>query len=209
MTPLARYQKDLTRIRTLGQRAATHAMCFADCSGFITSLFAWVNQQNGSAFTSWQAGQPIAIPEAGCFDPAGGCQLPNSNNYYKFFTQPGHGFQAVALADIQPGDLLAWANTGSPTDSGHIMLVAAVADAPCDPSGQTKQIVVIDESSGHTQDTRSNGKGALGLGIIVLSTNNSQTQLQFFWTVVNFCAQPPKPQPGAVAIGRALAGQAG
>jgi hypothetical protein len=74
--------------------AATHVMCRTDCSGFITSLFAYVKQQNGTALTGWQAGQENTIPEAGCFDPGGGCQLPNPNNYYKFFTQPSHGFQA-------------------------------------------------------------------------------------------------------------------
>lgn len=124
----------------------------------------------------------------------GDCQLPNKLNYYKYFTHPGYGFQAVSLADIEPGDLLAWANTKKPQlDSGHIMLVAAVADATCDPSGKTKQIVVIDESSGHTQDTRDGNTGALGLGIIVLSINNPENQLQFFWNVGNFCAQPPIP----------------
>lgn len=185
--------------------AADMAACFTDCSGFITSLFTYVNQQTATAFNGWQATKENTIPEAGCFNPGDIPTHPNEINYYNFFTQASCGFQAVSLADIQPGDLIAWANTKTPPkDTGHIMLVAAVADAPGDTSGQTKQIVVIDESSGHTHDTRDVKGGALGLGIIVLSINNPKKQLQFFWTVEKSCEQPPNPQPGMVAIGRAI-----
>jgi len=187
--------------------ATTNAMCVTDCSGFITSLFTYVNQQVKTDFAGWQAVSENTIPEAGCFDPGPGsedCQHPNPINYYKFFTNPGYGFQAIALADIQPGDLLAWANGAKePKDSGHIMLVAAVANDPSDPSGQTKQVVVVDESSGHTLDSRGTASG-LGLGIVVLSTNDSTNELKFYWTVDNFNQQPPVPQPGSVALGRAL-----
>lgn len=189
------------------------ARCKTDCSGFITSLFTYVNHKANvkTAFTNWAAGQQGQIPEAGCNT------LDHSDalSYQNFFSNNSNGFSNIALADAQPGDILAWSNTGSKaTDSGHVMLIVALADYPGAPSGgTTKLVVVADESSGHTEDTRtlndpSTGKpyGGLGLGIVVLSTGDTATgPLQFYWTDANYSNTPnPIPQIGPVSIGRAL-----
>lgn len=179
--------------------ASTPAQCFTDCSGFITSLFTYVNnvpsQAVQTAFTGWQSGQAnTTIPEAGCFNPDADSknQQPNPDNYYRYFSTSTNGFQRVELGDVQPGDLLAWANTHDHKDTGHVMLIVAVADAP---AGGGKFAVVADESSNHTDDTRGDNPG-LGLGTIWLSLENNA--LKFYWS-----ADSKASQIGPVAIGRA------
>lgn len=187
---------------------ATNTQCNTDCSGFITSLFTYVNNQQSSAvttaFTGWQLNQ--SIPEAGCFDPGtGGCSQPNPSNYYSYFIQSTNGFEPVPFDQLSPGDIIAWANNftppgaATPTDTGHIMLVVAVANAPLDTSGQTKWVVVIDESGnpGHSCDSREATSQGLGIGIIALS-QISENNIQFFWD----CGTTSH-QIGPVAFGRA------
>lgn len=199
-------------------------LCVTDCSGFITALFAHVNNNSvksvATVFTGWDAKAKNTVPEAGCFVdtnvPNPSLEKPNACNYYSFFVNKKYGFDDISLADVQPGDILAWAHsydtdpdkTGSdgkpalkdPGDSGHIMLILAVADV-ANSNGKTKLVVVADESSGHTQDTRT-APGA-GMGIVVLSTDNSENALKFYWDEVKY--QNSKPQPGLVALGRARA----
>lgn len=178
--------------------------CHTDCSGFITSLFVYANTELTTQFTSWNVGS--SVPEAGCFDPDGDCLNPNPNNYYRFFTTTGHGFQNVSFDEIAPGDMIAWARGASskkPSDTGHIMLVAAVADI----NHETKYISVIDESTGvtHTDDTRgtfrkaSRNESGLGMGIIKLT--NKDDILRFYWKTK---FRKKRFQPGNIAIGRAL-----
>ncbi len=174
---------------------AVPTQCFTDCSGFITALFCYANSQHPTQFKRWMKGQ--SIPEAGCFDPSKGCDHPNPANYYRFFSQHQEGFQNVKLDNLMPGDIFAYANTKDRKDTGHIMLVAAVADHGKD----SKLVVVIDESGSlHSCDTRGEHKtehsGGLGMGIAKLSY--SDEQLKFYWGV-----NSPAPEQGAIALGRA------
>jgi len=174
-----------------------------DCSGFITSLFAYANTQAATQFTSWKP--ESTIPEAGCFNPQGGCNEPAPLSYYNLFTTGQGGFRSVSLEDLQPGDLIAYANTKDKSDSGHIMLVAAVSSCTGDPD--SRYMVVIDETgSPHSNDTRpvtvlpsgeKTGAG-LGMGIIKL-TNSPQNTLQFYWSL-----KSAAPEIGSIALGRAL-----
>ena len=174
---------------------AVPTQCFTDCSGFITALFCYANSQHPTQFKRWMKGQ--SIPEAGCFNPYNGCDNPNPANYYRFFSQHQEGFQNVKLDNLMPGDIIAYANTKNRNDTGHIMLVAAVAD-----HGKDSQLVVVIDESGslHSCDTRGEHKtehsGGLGMGIAKLSY--SDEQLKFYWGV-----NSPAPQQGAIALGRA------
>ena len=174
-----------------------------DCSGFITSLFAYANTVYPTKFTSWKTESPV--PEAGCYDPQGKCIEPNTLNYYNLFVTGQNGwFQSVSLPDLQPGDIIAYANSKDKSDSGHIMLVAAVSAGD---STNSRNVVIIDETVNvHSADTRNirtlpsgtiEGAG-VGMGMVKLSTAADGT-LQFSWGL-----NSPAPQPGPVALGRAL-----
>ncbi len=187
---------------TNGKPEAVHV--YTDCSGFITSLFTYANTDHTTKFTRWKTGNPI--PEAGCNDPQGSCIVPNPLNYYHLFVTGQNGwFQNVALADLQPGDIIAYANTKNKRDSGHIMLVAAVSTGR--DNSTSRYVVVIDETQdAHSSDTRiikKSSSGAVegagvGMGIVKLS-NYSDGSLQFFWGLTS-----PKPEVGSIALGRAL-----
>ena len=175
-----------------------------DCSGFITSLFAYANTRQTTGFTNWTAGS--LIPEAGCFDPLGARSKPNPLNYYSLFVTGQNGwFTSVALSDLQPGDIIAYANTKNTNDTGHIMLVAAVSSGQ--DNSKSRNVVVIDETgSVHSSDTRhvttlpsgqKQGAG-IGMGYVKLATSQNGT-LQFFWGLTS-----PGPEIGSVALGRAL-----
>lgn len=199
------------------ETGATTTQCFTDCSGFITSLFAYVNQIKGlsTKMDSWNAGK--VIPEAGCFDIAEhpNCDYPNSSNYYRFITQPNEGgqFEAVSLDNLEPGDLLVYANppkgpTGRYSDTGHIMLVAAVMNCPDDtqPNLTVKHVVIIDQTGDpHTDDTRHvTGTGpdktgtGLGMGIVKLTSSDSGV-IDFYWSL-----QASHAEPGTITLGRAF-----
>ncbi|MEI6841780.1 MAG: hypothetical protein WCK53_10970 [Methanomicrobiales archaeon] len=186
---------------TKGNPEPVHVM--TDCSGFITGLFTFTNTIQPTKFTSWTTGSPV--PEASCKDPLGSCTVPNSLNYYHLFVSGQNGwFQNVSLSDLQPGDLISFSNTYQ-SDPGHIMLVAAVSS--CTGYPNSRYVVVIDETgSPHSFDTRpvktlpsgeKTGEG-LGMGIIRLSYS-PENILQFYWGL-----ETTKPQPGYVALGRAL-----
>ncbi len=187
-------------------RSQTHdsVEVMTDCSGFITSLFTYANAEYPTRFTGWQTGS--SIPEAGCFDPQGNMTTPNPLNYYRLFTTGENGwFQSLSLANLQPGDLIAYANTGSTTDSGHIMLVAAVSTGGNNTA--SRYVTVIDETgTPHSSDTRNEaliqsnggyGEG-IGMGIAKLSVSE-EGALQFFWRM-----NDSSPVVGSVALGRAL-----
>lgn len=198
------------------ETGADTTQCFTDCSGFITSLFAYVNKIKGlpTKFDFWESGK--VIPEAGCFDVAEHpeCDYPNPANYYRFITQPDVAgrFAEVNLGDLEPGDLLVRANppkgeTGY-ADTGHIMLVAAIKDVPDDTQSglMVRHVVVIDETEDpHADDTRhvavegqeKRGTG-LGMGIVKL-TSSDRGDLEFYWGV-----DSNQAEQGNIALGRAL-----
>lgn len=175
--------------------------CVTDCSGLMTALLCYANTQHPTIFKGWMKGS--SVPVAGCRDPNGGCQVPNPVNYYRFFTQNSSDdqgrkeFQKIALDDLMPGDMIAYADTDKKAeDTGHIMLVAAVADIGNNPL--SKLAVVIDETgSAHSCDTR-RGKHSQGIGTGVIKLTNDQ-QLLFFWG-----ADARRPEKGAIALGRAM-----
>lgn len=178
--------------------------CYTDCSGFVTSLFTYANTVTPTKFTSWKEGS--SIPEAGCNDPQGRCIQPNPLNYYSFFTSGKDGwFKQVSLAEVQPGDIISYANTKNKSDTGHIMLIIAVTSCLNDP--QSKIVVIADETGDeHSFDTRpvkiispkeKTGAG-LGMGLAKLSISSNNT-LEFYWSLTS-----PKPEIGSVALGRAL-----
>ncbi|MFA5414027.1 MAG: hypothetical protein WC295_00925 [Methanoregula sp.] len=188
-------------VRTRGDPEELHVL--TDCSGFITSLFTFANTVHATQFTGWKTGS--TIPEAGCFNPQGGCDEPSPLNYYHLFISGREGFRSVSLTDLQPGDLVAVANTKNRDDSGHIMLVAAVSSCANDPT--SRLVVVIDETeSPHSYDTRlvkvslntEKTGGGIGMGIIRLSDSPNNT-LRFYWGT-----NDTAPQVGMVALGRAL-----
>ena len=187
---------------TNGQPEPVHVM--TDCSGFITSLFVYANTECTTKFTGWQTGS--SIPEAGCNDPQGKCIVPNPLNYYRLFTTGENGwFQNVSLANLQPGDIIFYANTNNDKDSGHVMLVAAVSNGS--DNENSRYVVVIDETgSPHSYDTRNittlpSGAiegGGIGMGIAKLAISQ-EGQLQFFWNMTTSI-----PEIGSIALGQAL-----
>jgi len=189
-------------VGTNGTAGAVHVD--TDCSGFITSLFAYANTGQTTQFTDWKSGS--SIPEAGCFDPLGTRMKPNPLNYYSLFVTGRNGwFKNVALADLQPGDIIAYANTKNTNDTGHIMLVAAVSTGG--DTSKLRDVVVIDETgSPHSSDTRNvtvlpsgeqEGDG-VGMGHVKLVTSSDGTLL-FFWGLSS-----PGPEVGSIALGRVL-----
>lgn len=191
-----------SRLADMGSNTDAVADCHTDCSGFITSLFTYVNYHGvTTVFSDWQAGQENSIPEAGCFDPPGTgdglCQNPNAKNYFTYFTQGINGFQPVTLADIQPGDLLAFANTKTqPQDSGHVMLIVAVSQDTSD--SNTQFVVVADETvDPHDDDSRGTTQHGVGLGVAKLVQTSGG--LEFYWKGSSAAAEQCVP-----ALGRAL-----
>ena len=186
---------------TNGTPESVHVL--TDCSGFITSLFAYANTETTTKFTGWQTGS--SIPEAGCNDPQGDCTVPNPLNYYHLSISGENGwFENVSLANLQPGDIISYANTNNNKDSGHVMLVAAVSNSS--DNQNSRYVVVIDETgSPHSYDTRNittlpNGTiegGGIGMGIAKLATS-PEGQLQFFWNTTT-----PTPEIGSIALGQA------
>ncbi|MGA3108262.1 MAG: hypothetical protein ABSD99_02225 [Candidatus Bathyarchaeia archaeon] len=187
------------------QTESLHVM--TDCSGFITALFAYANNEHTTKFNSWTTGS--SIPEASCTDWQGNCTEPNPLNYYHLFSTGENGwFQNVTLPNLQPGDIIAFAGTNK--DTGHIMLVAAVSNGS--DNQNSRYVVVIDETgsphsydtrktttlpSGATHDTPHEGAG-IGMGIVKLSIS-PEGQLQFFWGM-----NTPTPEIGSIALGRSL-----
>jgi hypothetical protein len=175
--------------------------CLTDCSGLMTALLCFANTEHPTIFKGWMKG--CSVPVAGCRDPYGECQEPNPVNYYRFFSQnlsddqDRKEFQKITLDYLMPGDMIAYADTDKKAvDTGHMMLVAAVADFENDPL--SKLVIVIDEiGSVHSCDTRKvKHSQGIGMGVIKLTFDK---QLLFFWG-----ADSKQPEPGAVALGRAL-----
>lgn len=177
--------------------------CNTDCSGFITSLFTYANTVTTTKYTSWMEGN--AIPEAGCNDPSGACEKPNPLNYYQLFISGKNGwFTSVSLDNLQPGDIIAYANTKNHSDSGHIMLVTAVASCSSDPD--SKLVIITDETGDeHSFDTRPvqeispKVKSGAGVGMGIIKISNEKGVLKFYWSVTS-----SSPEVGEIALGRAL-----
>lgn len=209
------------------------AECFTDCSGFVTSIFTSVNQSAAkTAFQYWSSG--ASIPEAGCSDPAGNCQVPNQDNYYRYFTQQINGFTSVTLSDLMPGDIIAFAAGPGANDTGHVMLVVATAAlqpnniyllpdgvttlTPNTNATDTTLVLVVDETQEpHSCDWRAgvnnanvNSKGqtndniGIGMGIVELYLDQSNT-LQFCWRANNQPISQSNLAGSMVALGRASA----
>jgi len=151
-------------------------------------------------FSNWDVNQPI--PEAGCQynpDGSGNNEYPNPLNYYKLVIT-GQGFTNItSLNNLEPGDLLIYANNtqgSKKKDTGHIMLITAVADS----DDGSKLVVVIDETgSPHSDDTRSeNTEPSVGLGMGIAKLAYDGDRLQFYWR-----SDSRRPQRGAIALGRA------
>jgi hypothetical protein len=150
---------------------AVATKCFTDCSGLITALLCYANSQHSTLFKDWMNG--CSVPEAGCCDPYEGCQKPNPANYYRFFNQSlkddqgEKEFQKVALDNLMLGDMIAYANTDrEKNDSGHMMLVAAIAN--CDDDPLSRLVAVIDETgSPHSCDTRKIEQNMLNILVVL------------------------------------------
>jgi hypothetical protein len=175
--------------------------CFTDCSGLITALLCYANTQHPTVFEGWMKGG--SVPVAGCRDPYGGCREPNAVNYYRLFDlnitydQGRKEFQKITLDNLTPGDIIAYADTGkNATNTGHMMLVVAVADFGSEPL--SRLVVVIDEiGRPHRCDTRWIKRyQGIGMGVIKLTF---ERKLELFWA-----ADSVRPQNGAVALGRAM-----
>jgi hypothetical protein len=169
-----------------------------DCSGFITSLFAYANTGHTTRFTGWNISAPI--PEAGCADPEGSCSTPNPVNYYHLIASgEGGAFARVPLADLRPGDLIVYTYTVDNQYKGHVMLVAAVSSGG--DRAVSRDVVVIDVTKlPHASDTRSlSGAGpGLGMGVAKLARSADGT-LQYYRGSAD-----PAPYAVTVVIGRAL-----
>jgi hypothetical protein len=169
-----------------------------DCSGFVTSLFMYANTGHATRFTGWKTAAPV--PEAGCADPEGACSTPNPLSYYHLITSgAGGAFGPVALADLRPGDLIAYTYTVDNQYKGHVMLVEAVSS--CGDNAASRDVVVIDVTKlPHGSDTRSlpGGGPGLGMGVAKLARSENGT-LQYFRNSAD-----PAPQVVSVVIGRAL-----
>jgi hypothetical protein len=172
-------------------------MVRTDCSGFITSLFTYANTVHTTRFTGWKTSAPV--PEAGCADPDGSCSTPNPVSYYHLITTESGAFTRVALADLQPGDLIVYTYMADNQYKGHIMLVAAVSSGGN--TAVSHNVVVIDVTRlPHASDSRSlaGGGPGLGMGIAKLALSADGT-LQYFRSSAD-----PKPYAESVVIGRAL-----
>jgi len=169
---------------------------YTDCSGLITALFTYANTRAQTKFTSWKAGS--SVPEAGCKDPDGRCNSPNNLNYYSLISKGDNGwFKNVTLDELQPGDIIASADTRSGTGTGHVMLVAAVSS--CRPDPLSRVVVVIDATDNpHSFDTRSDGITGLGMGAIKVS-QSEQNKPEFYWSLMSSL-----PETGSVVLGRAM-----
>jgi hypothetical protein len=169
-----------------------------DCSGFITSLFTYANTVHTTRFAGWKTATPV--PEAGCAEPEGSCSTPNPVSYYHLIiTGEGRAFARVALADLQPGDLIVYTYTTDNQYKGHVMLVAAVSSG--EDTAVARNVVVIDVTKlPHASDTRSLAGGGPGLGMgIAKLTRSADSTLQYFRGSAD-----PEPQAVSVVIGRAL-----
>ncbi|HEX8913820.1 MAG TPA: hypothetical protein VF796_15840 [Humisphaera sp.] len=123
--------------------------------------------------------------------------------------------QVVAVADLRPGDLLAWKSTthqpGDGTNTGHVMVVAEPAaevpwpaDAKPDHRPATGRrmyrVVVIDSTmSGHADDTRPKGTTGVGRGAIYLEAGADGRPAAYHWSSP---ASPPREAP--IAGGRGV-----
>lgn len=161
-----------------------------DCSGFVDDLLSQV------------------APAAYALVPVErGRKEPRAYLFEQFFAsisaggvQPGWTTVA-ALADVQPGDLLAWtlAPFTPESDTGHIVVIAA---APILNRNGTLSLPVYDASSlVHTNDSRVRGVGGVGSGMITfrVDDNGAPTAFQFA-SRDQFHAVP-------IAIGRLVANQ--
>jgi hypothetical protein len=172
--------------------------------------------------TAWQSVQKWV--------PLGRNTVPSPYAFMRFFqslpTTPQPGWQAVdSVADIQPGDILAW-QPGSPGQPdlqgvGHSVM-PLTAPQPVPGSNDTKwELVIMDSTAGGhgPDDTRQNpqldqrnapilttsGKvepSGLGIGTIVLDTNSSGQVNGVDWSVgaaeesIDFGAGHPLDDPG-------------
>lgn len=153
-------------------------IAFTDCSGFV----AWVlRSQSPSAY----AAISTQVKEIGdlelqkyltAIDRQHGQNWPSAADYAVLGLHDAHttaplqslgGNAALALADLQPGDILAWALELKEQDTGHVVFVQ---NPPRDNGDGTWSVDVVDASVlAHSNDIRPGPQGkGVGAGTITM-----------------------------------------
>lgn len=116
---------------------------------------------------------------------------------------PGAWQRIVRLADLQPGDIIAWAHPdhAAGEDTGHLVFVAA---APLPEPHACWRIRVLDcTSTPHGNDTRPAGTNGIGQGTMWFTASADGSPSSLHWSSLE---RPAKIWP--IAIGRWIAGAA-
>ena len=158
-----------------------------DCSGFVDYLL-----------------RQIAPAQFAQLRVEPGHARPRAAMYFELFNRlrksPLPGWEAVEkLGDAQRGDILAWelaASTQEPGDTGHVVIVAA---PPVRQANGYYRVEVFDSSAiHHDDDSRPQGTGGVGKGIITFKVNPRDEPVGFrFNSRANFHSE-------AIGIGRLL-----
>ncbi len=130
-----------------------------DCSHYVDNILHRVDPR---AYASLEAGT--------------GAQMPNSANYYNFFTRLSdhlrYDWDKVDNAkDLEPGDVLVF-RYKSPSgiqEGGHVMMVM---DKPVIDNGALFVRVTDSAAAGHSDDTRPAHDSGVGIGTLVLKVNS-------------------------------------
>ena len=168
-----------------------------DCSGFLT----------------YSLGR--AMPQAVAALPVSTSSRPIAKDVYAHITQspaaegglvPGMGgwLRVERVADLMPGDVVAWLTPPGvqKSDSGHVMIVAAIPHATVRDDREFAVRVVDSTASPHADDTRPRGSTGLGSGVIGLIVDAQGRPVAYRWRA----EVSPKAWATSIALGRIQAG---
>jgi hypothetical protein len=151
-------------------------IAFTDCSGFV----AWVlRSQSPSAYAAISAqvaeiSDPVLQEYLTIIDEQHSQNWPSAADYAVLGLHDAHaaaplqslgGNAALALAELQPGDIFAWGLAPELHDTGHVVFVQ---NQPRDKGDGTWSVDVLDASVlKHSNDSRPGGTG-VGAGTITV-----------------------------------------
>lgn len=130
-----------------------------DCSHYVDNI---LHRVDPIAYASLEAGT--------------GAQMPNSENYYDFFTRLSdhlrYDWDKVDNAkELQPGDVLVFRfkNPYGMQEGGHVMLVM---DKPVIDNDALLVRVTDSAAAGHSDDTRAAHNSGVGIGTLLLKVDS-------------------------------------
>jgi len=179
------------KITAAASTQAVSCQAVTDCSGFVTSMLANSSILQGQSIDlSFKEGAQLGFNV--------GNDVPFAGDYLSLIQNKRSNISNPILSDLSAGDIISLGQSATnKTDTGHIMVVMAVAMPAADTSSQRTVVVIDCTGQVHANDTReAEGIAGVGMGEVKLAEDD-EGNLTFYWKSTD---SSPNVRP--VALGR-------